>query len=171
MSFARASVAVFLQLFTVISFAGGRQQQSPVPECMDGRRALSEMNQEVLDLRTNKPSGYKARALVQGQVEEVYADSGDHLHFSIRIGKAADDRIEVVYNTSFGRMPIPQKGEEVIACGDYIVSTSQNGKFPPSPDGAIIHWVHQSPGKGHDHGFVHMSGVLYGFGGATQARR
>ena len=49
------------------------------------------------------------------------------------------------------------------ACGDYITSTAQSGPYPPSPDGAILHWVHMNPaGRGHDAGFLAINGTLYG---------
>lgn len=33
---------------------------------------------------------------------------------------------------------------------------------PPSPDGAILHWVHRSPSARHDSGFVVIDGVVCG---------
>jgi hypothetical protein len=54
-------------------------------------------------------------------------------------------------------------GAQIEACGDYITSNAPSGHFPASPDGAIVHWVHQSPNpKSHDSGFIVVNGVVCG---------
>lgn len=158
-------------LFSLVSFAGkpselpnyeqlqtnkGQQQ-----DCYNGGKVLPVMNEEAIQWKT-KVSGYQTRVLVSGTVDEVYADKSGHRHFSLKIGAHNDDRVEVIYNVSFGAMPLPVVGDEAEACGDYIVATKKNGSFPPSPDGAIVHWVHKSTRKGHDDGFVILNGVVYG---------
>jgi hypothetical protein len=90
----------------------------------------------------------------------VYSDHAGHRHFSVRIGPNQEDRIEVIYNLDFGSLPVPVVGQTASACGDYIVSTSENGGYPASPDGMIIHWVHRSH-SGHEPGFTILNGQLY----------
>lgn len=135
--------------------------------CMDGQKVLHIMNETALQWKANKKSGYKTRALINGFVDFLYPDKTGHRHFSMNIGSRTEDKIEVIYNQSFGSMPNPKLGDKVEACGDFIVATKQNGNYPPSPDGAIIHWVHKSPKKSHDHGYVILNDVLYGFGNSN----
>jgi hypothetical protein len=130
--------------------------------CMSNGQALPVMNEQALQWRSSEASGFKSRALISGTVDEVFPDATGHRHFSIRIGQGAEDHIEVIYNESFGAMPEPQAGESVEACGDFIVATAQNNGYPPSPDGAIIHWVHRSNSSNHDSGFVILNGQVYG---------
>jgi len=138
-------------------------QGQPSTACMSQGQQLPIMNEQVLQWRSSQPSGFKTRALINGTVDEVFPDATGHRHFSIRIGANADDHIEVIYNESFGAMPEPQSGEAVAACGDFIVATQQNGGYPASPDGAIIHWVHASDTPNHDSGFVILNGQIYGY--------
>lgn len=132
--------------------------------CMDHGKTLTVMNDQALQWKASKASGFQSRALIQGTVDEVFSDQTGHRHFSVKIGTHNDDHIEVIYNESFGAMPLPHTGDNAEACGDFIVATQQNGGYPPSPDGALVHWVHKNPNRGrHDSGFVVLNGVLYGY--------
>lgn len=135
---------------------------APSIPCYDHGKLLNVMNEEALNWKATKNSGYKTRALISGTVAQVFADKSGHRHFSMKIGVEESDRIEVIYNESFGAMPQPHLGESVVACGDFIVATKRNGSYPPSPDGALIHWVHRHTGKGHDDGYVILNEVVYG---------
>jgi hypothetical protein len=96
-------------------------------------------------------------------VVAVYSDKTGHDHFAAQIGKEKGDIIELIYNQDFGVLPDVQPGMKVQACGDYITATAQSGPYPPSPAGAIIHWLHMNPrGRGHDDGFLAINGRLYG---------
>lgn len=128
--------------------------------CMDNGQVLSVDNQKAIQLRSQQQSGYSTRLLISGVVDEVFPDHSGHRHFSVKIGPNPNDHIEVIFNLSVGSLPVPTVGETAEACGVYIVSTSQNGGFPPSPDGMIIHWVHRG-GGGHDPGFVILNGQFY----------
>jgi len=130
--------------------------------CMDHGQLLDYNNEQALQWRSEKQSGYHDRAFIFGTVDEVFNDQTGHRHFSIKIGPNADDHIEVVYNEQFGSMPVPAVGDSAEACGDYIVATESNGGYPPSPDGALVHWVHKSPNSRHDDGFVVLNGTVYG---------
>lgn len=175
-------------LFQFSAFAGPRHG---IPDCLDNQsRVLSIMNDQVLKWKQSSPNQYQARALVQGVVEKVYtqnprvtdpslmswstqteilksnkgAGNNAHMHFSIRIGNQPGETLEVVYNVEFGDMPAPNVGDQVIACGDYITSNAPTDRYQPSPDGAIIHWVHRSPDlQRHQHGYVVINQRLYGF--------
>ena len=175
-----ALVFVGVSLAMVPSYArhggyGGAAEQSYDPngaiaggteQCMGNGQVLGDMDQEVLQIRATQPSGYKTRAYITGTVDQVFSDQTGHRHFSLKVGPNADDHIEVIYNQSFGAMPQAQIGDSAAACGDFIVATQSNGGYPPSPDGALIHWVHKSTG-GHESGFVILNGVLYGNGNGT----
>lgn len=129
-------------------------------QCVDHRQILGVDNEKAIQLRSQRQSGFTTRLLISGIVDEVFPDRSGHRHFSVKIGPNPDDHIEVIYNLSFGSLPVPTVGETAEACGDYIVSTSQNGGYQASPDGMIIHWVHRATG-GHEAGFTILNGQLY----------
>jgi hypothetical protein len=145
-------------------YQGGSPNQgnSGNAQCMDHGKTLNVDNEQALQWRSQQASGFRSRILISGTVDEVFSDQTGHRHFSVKIGPNSDDHIEVIYNESFGAMPLPQTGDPAEACGDYIVATQQNGGYPPSPDGALVHWVHRSPNGGHDNGFVILKGTMYG---------
>lgn len=81
----------------------------------------------------------------------------------MQIGQNSYDTIEVIYNEMFGKVPSMQIGAQVEACGDYITAKAINGKYRASPDGAILHWVHESTRPGsHASGYMMIDGVVYG---------
>jgi hypothetical protein len=162
-----AFVSVVLGVWASTGFAGPQ-----VPDCLDGRDALPVDNVRVLKLKTSTANAYKARAHVEGQIVRLFPDRNDHLHVEIQIGKNPNDLLEVVYSFAFGSTAEPRVGMRVEACGDYITSTAQTGAYPPSPSGAIIHWLHHNPkNRGHEHGYLMMDGVLYGMGFARGRSR
>jgi hypothetical protein len=62
----------------------------------------------------------------------------------MQIGPKPTDMIEVIYSLAFGPAPhVPAVGAHMVACGDYITS-NKDAKYPASPDGAVIHWIHRS---------------------------
>jgi hypothetical protein len=159
-----------LGLTLSLTVYAGRGGKSPTPnqpsapvgttECRAGSQVLSVDNEKAIQLRSQQQSGFQTRLLISGTVDAVFPDHNGHRHFSVKIGPNPTDHIEVIYNLSFGSLPVPTVGEKAAACGDYIVSTSQNGGYAPSPDGMIIHWVHRSNG-GHDPGYTELNGQRY----------
>lgn len=140
---------------------------SASPPCLDSDGNSMEIdNASVIQYKYTTRNGYLARAYVQGEVTRVYPDRNGHDHFSILFSSensSKGETLEVVYNKEFGRLPRIQVGMRVEACGDYITSFARNRGYPPSPDGAIIHWVHWNPsGRGHKSGFLVVDGVVYG---------
>lgn len=134
-----------------------------VPPCPAYNHNLPINNEQVLHWKRTTPNQFRERAHIEGPVVQVYPDKNGHQHFEIQVGKYAEDTIEVIYNKDFGPIPTPAIGMMVEACGDYITSTAQSGAYPPSPAGAIIHWIHMNPAmRGHDPGFLMMDGSLYG---------
>jgi hypothetical protein len=135
-----------------------------VPPCMARGQPIPINNAQALQWKKSTPNQYTARSHVTGRVLRVYPNQSDHNHFSLQVGPGPRDTIEVIYNIEFGQLPPMAVGMEVEACGDFINSFAQAGPYPPSPDGAIIHWVHYNPnGKGHDSGFLVIDGMLYGY--------
>lgn len=151
-------------LFCLLWVVGSTQLAagaSPVDDtCLDHGKTLEVINAQVLDWKKNTANAFLARARISGVVDQVFPDHSGHRHFSLKIGPQIDDHIEVIYNLSFGPLPTPDIGASIEACGDYITSISQTGSYPPSPDGAIIHWVHRSP-HGHESGYVILNGIKY----------
>lgn len=142
-----------------------------IPVCPAGKQALPVNNEQVVVWRNSVPNQFRARGHVLGPVTRIFPDATGHDHFEVSIGKSAKDTIEVIYNAEFGELPQIRVGDEVEACGDFIQSTAQAGPYPPSPSGAIIHWVHINPrGNGHDSGFLVINDSVYGLD-ATNADR
>lgn len=153
--------ASLLTLFSVSAWAGYSSQS--IPPCMDKKQVLPINNEEVLQWKQGTHNQFTARAHVSGQITRRFPNQTGHAHFEIKLGPGADDTLEVIYNLEFGALPKLQAGMTVEACGDYITSIAQSGSYPPSPSGAIIHWVHKANGKGHDSGYLVIDGKLYGY--------
>ncbi|MGZ3787357.1 MAG: hypothetical protein ACXVLQ_02475 [Bacteriovorax sp.] len=128
--------------------------------CLDHGRPLDVINEQVITWKSSTANAFLARARIEGTVDQVFPDHSGHRHFSLKIGPNSTDHIEVIYNLSFGNLPVPTIGMTAEACGDYITSIAQTGSYPPSPDGGIIHWVHRSP-HGHEPGYVILNGIKY----------
>jgi hypothetical protein len=129
--------------------------------CMDHKKSIEINNDQVIKWKSSTKNAFLARARIQGTVDQLFPDHAGHRHFSLKIGPNIADHVEVVYNLSFGKLPVPTVGMTASACGDYITSIAQTGSYPPSPDGAIIHWVHNSPRGSHESGYVILNGVKY----------
>jgi hypothetical protein len=134
--------------------------------CLDARgRELPVINDQVLHWKANTPNQFQERARIRGIIRDVYPNRNGHYHFNALIGSGPKDTIEVVYNISFGEVETIVPGQTVEACGDYITSNAPTQIYQPSPDGAIIHWIHRSPNtRRHAHGYMKIDEVLYGQG-------
>jgi hypothetical protein len=133
------------------------------PDCLDKNSPIPVINDQVLDWKTSTANQYRQRAHIAGKIAGIYPNENGHQHFAIQIGSDKTDLIEVIYNTSFGRLPRLSIDMDVEACGDYITSNAQAGPYPPSPVGAIIHWIHRSPNlEKHESGYLMIDGTLYG---------
>jgi hypothetical protein len=155
------------------------QSQEALPICLDRQQKPIEgnNNDQVLYWKTHSQNQYHDRALVSGVLVGVFLDRRSHLQLDVDLdpstaGGALGDHIEIIYNKSFGQVGEFRPGDKVEACGDYITSTKQAGHYPPSPAGAILHWVHKSnnPGR-HADGFLAIGGVVYGMEGDEGGHR
>ena len=136
-----------------------------IPECMSHGTAIPVDNQQVITWEKSTANAFLARGHVSGTIDQLFPDRNGHNHFEITIGPNPTDKLEVVYSIAFGPLQPLAVGMTVEACGDYITSTAQTGSYPPSPSGAIIHWIHRNPsGHGHDSGFIVVNGTLGGQG-------
>jgi hypothetical protein len=136
-----------------------------LPACMDEDGSpMAPNNDKVVAWKKSTPNHFLNRGFVTGKIVGV-KDNGTHFHIEIAMDGEEDDyagHIEIVYNYDFGSIPNIPVGGTLVACGDYITST-QGGRYPPSPVGAIVHWVHMSPDPyRHASGFLAINGVLYG---------
>lgn len=122
-------------------------------------------NGQVLDWKFNSKNQFKDRGHVQGILTKIYQNKTGHRHLQVQIGDSPRDKVEIIYNESFGKMPeeVLRLGANFEVCGDYITSNKRAGGYPASPDGAIIHWVHKSTNNHHDSGYVMIDGELYGY--------
>lgn len=145
-------VFILSSLFSVAVFA-------KVPACMDKKERLEYNENRLLLYRDEMEAKFLARAFVKGIIVGIMEDRQKHVHFEVDLDEdlsTQNDRIEVIYNTKFGELPDNRPGDELIACGDFIVD-------PYSPFKAVIHWLHISPKKNnHDHGFLAINGQVTG---------
>jgi hypothetical protein len=161
-------IGAFVRVVGILSLAIFASQAmavaaDAVPECPASGMNLPVNNDTLLQWKRSLPNQTLRRGHVHGSIVQIFPDRNGHDHFMIQIGPNTDDTIEVIYNQDFGSVPDPQVGDNVEACGDFIVSTAQSGPYPPSPAGAIIHWIHRNPkGHGHESGFLMINGTLYG---------
>lgn len=132
--------------------------------------ALEINNEEVLDWKFHSDNQYHDRGHIKGTIVKLYANATGHNHIEVSIGTDPKDTVEVIYNEDFGSVPSTMKvGSSIEACGDYITANKKNGFHPPSPDGAIVHWVHKSTNPNHMHGFLIIDGTLTGWDSASQS--
>ncbi|MCO5141825.1 MAG: hypothetical protein M9962_01900 [Oligoflexia bacterium] len=164
-------IYIYTLFFTILF--GFQSAVAALPECKDqNRKPMRENNRQVLDWKRSSKNQFKSRALIVGELKSTILNRGSHLHLQVDlfkdIGDETDtiDHIEIVYNKSFGNITNLQPGAEVVACGDYITAREKAGNYPPSPMGAIVHWVHASnnPQK-HSSGYLLIDGELYGYEG------
>jgi hypothetical protein len=155
--------ALILVATLVLNSAAHARDNFP---CLDeNRQELPVINEQVLRWKAQTPNQYQARARIRGIIRDVYPNRNGHYHFNALIGPKEKDTIEVVYNISFGEVDNIVPGLTVEACGDYITSNAPTQVYQPSPDGAIIHWIHRSPNtRRHLHGYMKINDVLYGQG-------
>ncbi len=151
-------VSLFLVSLAVTAFA------DTIPECLVKKgQPLAINNDQVLNWIETTKNQYQDRGHVKGTLVKAYSDKTHHHHWQVQIGVAQADTIEVIYNEDFGGVPSTVKvGSMIEACGDYITSNAQSGPYPPSPDGAIVHWVHMSPNPNHLSGFLVVDGTVCG---------
>ena len=143
-----------------------------MPVCMNGPDEMSIDNARILKFKSSTRNQYLDRGFVEGKVLKAPGIKNDHDHFVIAIGSGANDTLEIIYNRDFGDMPSINVGDRVVVCGDYITANAKAGGYDPSPEGAIIHWVHESndPYR-HESGFLIMDGELVGVGQGGGRRR
>jgi hypothetical protein len=151
-------------LVIAMNFVAWFAHADSMPDCMAKGQSLAVNNAQVINWKSTTQNQFQSRGHIQGQLTKVYPDHSGHHHFEVQIGSNPNDTIEVIYNEAFGAIPTIAPGVEVEACGDYITSNKATGSYPASPDGAILHWVHQAPNAGHESGYVAINGVVYGQG-------
>ncbi len=163
-----AILALTLALAPAAFAGGGSSYTGELPECLDNRgQPLQFNNAQVLEWKKSTPNLWRDRGFIRGTIANVNVVNNTHLHLEVYIGSdgsepGRDSEIEVIYNQDFGEAPWhPRIGATVIACGDYITST-EAARYPASPDGAILHWVHRSNNSHHPNGFFMIDDQMYG---------
>lgn len=153
---------LFSLVTTLLVSTAGAFAESPL--CMGKGQPLPVNNEQVLNWKYNSKNQFKDRGHVQGVLTQIYKNKSGHRHLQVQIGNEARDKVEIIYNESFGKMPTDalRLGASFEVCGDYITSNKRAGRYPASPDGAIIHWVHKSNSSYHDSGYVMIDGEIYG---------
>ena len=159
---------VFSSIGLFVSSAQAYLPQAKMPVCMNGPDAMQVDNARVLKFKSSTRNQYLDRGFVEGKVLKAPGIKNDHDHFVIAIGPGERDTLEIIYNREFGDMPSIRVGDRVVVCGDYITANAKAGGYDPSPEGAIIHWVHFNPGTRsssafHEHGYIVVESDLIGF--------
>lgn len=160
-------------VITPAAFAGNFFDQrggQNIPDCVNNRgNSMSVNNEQVLQWKKTTQNQFKDRGFIKGTLVGVYDSSKSHLHLDVFLGNDGTDQtgrdtdIEVIYNQEFGQVSGRlNPGVEVIACGDYITSNRATNRYPASPLGAILHWVHKRMGGEHPNGFLMIDGKMYG---------
>jgi hypothetical protein len=151
-----------LALLGFMAFASGFAQAQTV-SCLSHGSPLAINNTDILNWKATSRNQFRSRAHLSGTFIKRYADQTGHEHFEVQIGSQSSDTIEIIYNQEFGSIPAINPRAVIEACGDYITANASVGGYKASPDGAIVHWVHQSTNpSGHDSGFVMVDGKIYG---------
>ena len=160
---ARNGFIGFVNLAALFFVFGNFAHATPVPVCLDKTGVvLPADDDQVIQLKATTANLYLERAHVTGIIEALYPNQNGHAHFSLRIGTGPKDTLEIIYNVEFGALPTLATGMQVEACGDFINQFAVGGGYQPSPDGAILHWIHQSNSRNHQSGYVAINGVTYG---------
>ena len=148
----------FIIFISSLTFA-----QTQIPNCMARGKIMPIDNATVLKWKHTSANQFRSRGHILGTVVRVYPDHTGHHHNEVQIGSTANDYVEVIYNEEFGIVPQASPGAKFEACGDYITANKSIGRGPPSPDGALIHWVHRSNDVvAHDSGYIVVNGILCG---------
>lgn len=138
--------------FTIHAFA-------ELPVCMDKKERMDFNESQLLTWREFMDNKFIARGFIKGSVVGLIEDRQKHVHLEVDLDEninTNDDRIEVIYNSKYGELPPTQVGDEVVACGDFVVDKYSNFQ-------AVLHWLHTSPKpKTHEHGYLAINGVVYG---------
>ena len=134
-------------------------------DCVDGKgQPLPVNNAQIVVWKHSTPNQFLARGHAAGTITKLYPDHNGHTHFEITLSQTANETLEVIYNQSFGSLPALAPGMAVDTCGDYITSTAAANGYQASPDGAIIHWIHQSDSANHPSGYVEINNNVFGAG-------
>ena len=167
MKLTTALALVLFVLQPVLSMASLPENKSKIvtPSCLDEHNnTLAVDNQNVILWKTTTPNQTLKRSHVSGVIVKLYPDHSGHTHFSAKIGPNANDTVEVIYNMSFGQIKNLNVGMNIEACGDYITSNAPAGGYEASPDGAIVHWIHETnDANKHKAGFLIINQALYGY--------
>ncbi len=157
MNLKKTVLQIGLIFFSASSFA----QLSP--GCMAKGHSLAVNNAEVIQWKNTTQNKFRSRAHITGTLTKFYPDYTGHHHYEVQIGTNAKDLVEVIYNEEFGIVPQASPGAKFEACGDYITANSFANGGRPSPDGAIVHWVHRSTNTAaHDSGYIAVNGIVCG---------
>jgi len=158
-------IGLLVWVSAAVAFANTNGQVLPPPDCMKGSQRLNVNNEQMLQVKLTQKNQYTDRGNLSGTVTRVFDDRNSHDHFEINIGSRAQDVVEIIYNKEFGPITVNiQPGMRVQACGDFINSFAPAGRYPASPSGAIIHWLHLNPrNQGKEHGYLSIDGRLYGY--------
>ncbi len=152
---------LFILAFNMASVTQFTFANNITPTCTVRGKALEVNNKAISLWKRSTPNQYINRGHAEGKITQLYPNQRGHQHFAIRLNNT-DDTLEIIYNTSFGKLPSLKVGMDVEACGDYITATRESGPYPASPDGAILHWVHVATHTSHESGYLELNDVVYG---------
>lgn len=148
-----------LFLFLALNLLAASLWAAELPACKAKNTLLDFNNEQVIAWRDQGNRKITYRAFIKGTIVAMTENDHGHVHFEVDLDKdlsTTHDRIEVVYNIEFGDMPDYRPGDELIACGDFVVDSY-------SPQGGVVHWLHLNPkNNGHENGYLVIDGNLTG---------
>ncbi len=153
--------SLFLALLFVIGSTASALAANTLPVCKNKNSVITFNNDQVIAWRNEGKNKFLSRALIKGIIVGVIENRQGHIHFEVDFDKdltTTRDRIEVIYNVEFGDVPDFRNGDELIACGDFVVDSW-------SPLGGVVHWLHSNPNSSknkHEDGFLVINGTLTG---------
>lgn len=137
-------------LLPVVSLAYSEAQQNHI-ENLNGDTQLVQ----ALHQRRNV-NFVEAADLV---VTKILPDDTKGLPHQRWVARVSDGTtVMMIYNSDMG-VRIPVK------VGDHF---SAGGQFIWTPEGGLLHWLHEDPRNKRPDGFIYMNGTIYGDGGNDQ---
>ena len=90
---------------SVASHSKKPKPTTDAPVCVDDQGNILPLDDaQAIAYKTNTPNGSTSRVHASGPITKLYPNASGHNHFEISLGSESGDKLEVVYNISFGAL-------------------------------------------------------------------
>lgn len=144
-----------LKALSILILAGFAHPQPKLPDCFPFGEPLVPLdNGVVLKWKKEQSVPFSGPAFVRGRFQK-YRKPGDWeaYRFQLQIGPSREDTIVISHNPLNSTLPKLKKGDEVVACGVFILSPKIQG-------GAGIVNTSMSPNQYSTDGFLIVHGKI-----------